>query len=154
MDADELLRKDHEAVRGLFQAFENAEVKPKARSELFAQIRELLQVHSRIEEEIFYPALAQVDDEGRDLVKEAREEHAEVDELLVEIADLDPTGDYFAKKVDKLRKKVEHHAGEEEDEMFPFAQRQLGDMRLAELGRELEMRKQELSPRSPDAPVR
>lgn len=154
MDATDLLRKDHDGVRGLFQAFENAGAREHSRRELLEQIREAIDVHSRIEEELFYPAVRACGEEGADLVDEATEEHDAVGELLEEIAALDPSERKFERRVRKLRRKVEHHATEEESEMFPFAREHLGGAKLEELGARVEARRREISPRDPRAPVR
>jgi hemerythrin-like domain-containing protein len=39
-----------------------------------------------------------------------------------------------------LKELVEHHAEEEEEEMFPMAERKLGDDQLRELGAQMEAR--------------
>jgi hemerythrin superfamily protein len=154
MDATDLLRRDHDGVRGLFQAFENAGDRERSRRELFEQIREAIDVHARVEEEIFYPAVRAAGDEGADIVEDATEEHDAVNELLETISALDPSERKFERTLRKLRRKVEHHATEEEAEMFPFAREHLGGARLEELGARLEARKKELSPRDPHAQVR
>ncbi len=158
MEATTLLQRDHDAVRRLFQAFENADGNPSAQGELFAQIAEELEVHARIEEEVFYPAVRDAappadEDAAMDLIDESREEHGEVRDLVEEIDALDPIDEEFPKQVKKLHKAVERHASEEEKEMFPFARQHLDPVQLADLGARMEARKKELSPRDPHARV-
>lgn len=50
----------------------------------------------------------------------------------------------FDSKVTELRENVEHHAGEEEGEMFPEVRQVLGAARLRELGAEMRELKQQL----------
>ena len=164
MDATELLRNDHDAVRRLFQAIENAEDDVDARRELFTQVADALRIHSRIEETIFYPRVQQLgrggdtegddkEDEGGDLVTEAMEEHHEVDKLLHDIETMDASRWRWKRRVKKLQRRVDHHADEEEREMFPFVRRHMTQEAREQLGAELEERKAELDARSPNAPV-
>ena len=57
MDALELLTADHNRVRGLFSQFKDAEEADKTaeQSELAGKIVEELEIHTTIEDEIFYP---------------------------------------------------------------------------------------------------
>ncbi len=71
-DAIALLKEDHRAVEKLFEEFESA--KGAGRKEKLArQICLELSVHTKIEEEIFYPACDGKVEE--DLLKEAFVEH-------------------------------------------------------------------------------
>jgi hemerythrin superfamily protein len=149
MNAIDLLRKDHEAVRGLFQALRAA---PKdsvdERTRLLEQIARELQVHSAIEEEIFYPAYKQVVGEGdkEALYFEALEEHRAVgDMILPDLLATDPGTDRFNGRAKVLRELVEHHAREEETEMFPVAEKLLGAELLEQLGQAMAVRKSELT---------
>ena len=75
---------------------------------------------------------------------EAIEEHHVVDMLLPELKPLDASTDGFRAKATVLRELIEHHADEEETEMFAKAQHLLGDARLRELGAKIAARKEEL----------
>src|SRR5687768_13511849 len=76
MDAIELLLKDHQMLRGIFHAIENAGDHARARGELFLQLDEQLTIHEQIEEEILYPAVAALpESRARDLVAVARRDH-------------------------------------------------------------------------------
>src|SRR5688572_19275038 len=109
MKATDMLRKDHEKVDGLFERFEKAKTRA-ARKRIFEEIHTELDVHAKLEEAIFYPAVREIRDvEGRSLVKEAFEEHADVKRLLAEIAALHVEDEAFGEKVDELREDVEHH---------------------------------------------
>ncbi len=71
MNVLSLLKKDHDTVKSLFSKFERAGKSAyDKKSELFEQIRLELIVHSRAEEEIFYPAVKAHNGEGRKLVSE------------------------------------------------------------------------------------
>src|SRR3712207_7709544 len=77
MDAVKLLKDDHEKVKGLFRQFEKARGEAK-KKQLADEIMMELEVHSKIEEEIFYPAVREKVGED-ELVAEAVEEHHVVD---------------------------------------------------------------------------
>jgi hemerythrin superfamily protein len=143
MDALHLLTADHNRVRGLFTRFRAAEeAKDTAEMALLAeQISSELEVHTSIEEEIFYPAVDVGEIHGT--VAESLEEHHVVKVLLGEIASLTPDDDAWTAKMKVLIENVEHHAEEEESQMFPQVRKQLAAGRLDELGESLETRKAE-----------
>jgi iron-sulfur cluster repair protein YtfE (RIC family) len=139
MNALELLKQDHQNVKKLFRDAEGAQ-DVKQRKELFDQIETELEIHTFIEETIFYPAMEQ-HDELKDLVAEARDEHEEVKELLEDMEGMSPDDEEFEAGLQDLIENVEHHADEEEQEMFPKARQIIGDKGLEELGRQLEAAK-------------
>ena len=143
-DAIALLKQDHEKVRGLLGQFENAT--GARRAKLLGQIEQELKVHTQVEEEIFYPAYrdAARKKEDKKLYFEAVEEHHVVDLVLPEMTDGDTTEQLKA-KAKVLKELVEHHADEEEKEMFPRARKALGRDELRELGERMEARKEQLS---------
>ena len=141
MDAVKLLKDDHEKVKGLFRQFEKARSQDK-KKQLADEIMMELEVHSKIEEEIFYPAVREKVGED-ELVAEAVEEHHVVDVLMQEIKQLDPSDERFEAKMTVLIENVEHHIEEEEEEMLPEAGEALKD-ELASLGDEMQTRKEEI----------
>jgi hemerythrin superfamily protein len=145
MDALELLTADHNRVRGLFTRFKAAEGENDAQAaRLAAKIFEELEIHTKIEEEIFYPAITKLSDEIHELVTEGVEEHHVVDTLMAEVKVLSPSEEQWAAKVKVLIENVEHHAEEEEEEMFPKIRSAMNDDARSELGQRLEARKAEL----------
>jgi hemerythrin superfamily protein len=145
MNALELLKSDHDKVRGLFREFEAAAEKGNQdRSfEIMSQIAEELEVHTTIEEVVLYPAARNAGEEAENLALEGIEEHHVVDQLLEEIKRMDPSDEAYVPKVKVLIENVEHHAEEEEQELFPELEETLGTQRLEELGQELEKAKQD-----------
>jgi len=142
-----LLKEDHKNVRALLESLaESTARSPSKRAKLLAEIGHELRVHTQIEEEIFYPAFrdAARKKEHAKLYFEALEEHHVVDMVLPEIESTDPSAEDFPAKAKVLKDLVEHHAREEEREMFPAARELLERDELAELGARLEQRKEEL----------
>ena len=148
MNAIQLLKDDHKKVRGLLTELEATTARAtKTRTQLLATIAKELRVHTRIEEEIFYPALkaAAQNHDDQKMYFEALEEHRAAGELV--LPDLEKTevaSDKFSGRAKVLKELVEHHAEEEEKEMFPRAKELLSADQLKELGVRMEARKQEL----------
>src|SRR5215475_1991952 len=144
-DAIALLKKDHEKVKGLLNKLEKSRDRDKQRN-IFAQIDSDLQMHTRIEEEIFYPAFkTAVKNSGSNLYFEAVEEHHVVEMVLPEMRTSRLSTEIFAAKAKVLKDLVEHHIEEEEDQMFPKARKALGPRQLADLGTRMQIRKDQLS---------
>src|SRR5215213_3940504 len=139
MDALQLLKADHDVVRKLFSEFKEAkEAKDTTQlAELQRKIFTELEVHTSIEEEVFYPEAEEVGEEAEELVKEGVEEHHVVKVLMGEIEQLTPDDDAFVAKMTVLIENVEHHAEEEEDELFPQMRKVFGDERLEAMGQKL-----------------
>jgi iron-sulfur cluster repair protein YtfE (RIC family) len=138
MKATALLKKQHRQVEKLFMQCEKAE-EPRQRRRLMDEIAEALKLHTRIEEEIFYPAVRRMGTaKAEEMVDEAFEEHHVVDLVLAELPQVDPEDERFEAKLTVLSELVEHHVEEEEEEMFPMAEKKLGAERMKELGQRME----------------
>ena len=148
MDAIELLKSDHKKVRAMLTELEETTSRAtKTREELLPKIKKEIEVHSTVEEEIFYPAFlaAAKNEEDRRMIPEALEEHkAAGDVVLQDLFDSDVNSDEFGGRAKVLKDLIEHHAGEEEKEMFPRARELLSQMELTALGKRMDLRKQEL----------
>jgi hemerythrin superfamily protein len=138
MNALELLKEDHERVKELFAKVEETESE-KQHKQLFERIKAELETHTHIEETIFYPALEKFE-ELKDLVLEAYEEHKQVKTLIREMTRMKP-GEEFDAKLKVMSENVEHHAEEEEDEMFPKVEDCLSEDEIERLGDEMEAAK-------------
>lgn len=138
MKATDLLKKQHRQVEKLFKEVEKTE-DPKQRRKLMEQVAADLKMHTQIEEEIFYPAVREVGTaKAEEMIDEAFEEHHVVDLVLAELPQVDPEDERFAAKMTVLSELVKHHVEEEEEEMFPMAEKKLGAERIKELGQQLE----------------
>ncbi len=139
-DAVQMLRADHKKVAALFEEYENAR-SANVKRRLVATICQELTVHATLEEEIFYPAVkAALKD--KELVPEARVEHASVKDLIAQVQDKEPDGEDFDAKVKVMGEFVKHHVKEEQNEMFPKVKKTKLD--LMELGERMAARRQEL----------
>jgi len=136
MDPIKFLTKQHREVEALFKKVEKTE-QPDERQELMSQIKQSLELHTMLEEEIFYPAIRELDTEkAEETVNEAYEEHHVVKLVLAELPQVDPEDERFEAKMTVLKELIEHHVEEEEegkDGMFKLAKK-LGKEHLEELG--------------------
>lgn len=140
MDALTLLKHDHDEVKELFEKFREAgDTGEKQR--ILGEILDEIETHSRVEEEVFYPAAMREDPDVESLVRESLEEHHLVATLISELRDMNASDEQFVAKASVLIENVEQHAEEEESELFPSLRDTLGDERLASLGEELERTK-------------
>ncbi|HEY7915082.1 MAG TPA: hemerythrin domain-containing protein [Blastocatellia bacterium] len=145
MNAFELLKQDHEKVSGIFEKLEpTTERALKTRQELFEKLRNELEIHTKIEETIFYPVLKEAA-ETRDITMEAFEEHNVVKSLLEEMSAISVDSEEWTAKLTVLKENVEHHVEEEEGEMFKSARQVLSKEQIEELGARMEAQKKRLS---------
>jgi hemerythrin superfamily protein len=146
MDALKLLTADHNRVRGLFARFQSAHESGDlaGASQLAATIVEELEIHTAIEETVFYPAVHDLTDEVHELVVEGLEEHAVASDLMGDLRELPPEDERWAAKAKVLIENVEHHAQEEEAEMFPKVRSACEATMLEDLGGQLEATKRRL----------
>ena len=139
MNAIELLKSDHKKVSLLFQkvkATEDGEHK-----NLFEQIKEEIEIHTHLEETIFYPKIKE-EKELEDIILEGIEEHHQVKIFLRELSALTEDSEKFEPKLKVLMEDVTHHVQEEEGEMFPKIEEIFDEATLDELGAEMEKEKE------------
>ena len=145
MDATELLMQDHENVQGLFAQFERAREDAQKKMMLFEKIKNELQMHTKVEEEIFYPAVEELPiDRAKDDIERSIQDHEEVDALLDELQALSPDDGDFDERMTELMDAVRSHIQLEHDEVFKVARAGLGEEKLEELGREMQEFKQSM----------
>lgn len=134
MSIYEELKRDHDRVRALLKEIEDMSSRAsKGREKSFETLKEMMTAHSRAEERTFYSALKS-SPEAKDEALEGYEEHHIVDVLMREIARLDPSDDRWKAKFSVLKENIEHHAEEEESEIFDKAREVLSDEEAEELG--------------------
>lgn len=151
MDALQLLKEDHQKVRGLFNEFRSAAEADDAKKmeDLKESIFTELDTHTAIEERVFYPAVRRAGG-GKldDLTDESKEEHHVVDLLIEEVRSLSSSDNQFKAKMKVMMENVEHHASEEENKMFPKVRDLMDAQQLEQLGVELEEEKSKVKSES------
>ncbi|MGP6429282.1 hemerythrin domain-containing protein [Pseudomonas paraglycinae] len=147
MNAIDLLKTDHEKVKGILnQLSESTDRALKKRAELLDKLELEISIHTQLEEQILYPAFKEAGGKEQDeMYYEAKEEHRTVDSLVLpDLKSTDPSTPEFAGRVKVVKELLEHHIEEEETEMFPQAKKLLGNAKLEELGKEMEVMKASL----------
>jgi hemerythrin superfamily protein len=141
-DAIDMLIADHEKVKSLFEQFESLSDRSKVSKKKIAdQICNELQIHTEIEEQVFYPAVrAAIKDD--DLMDEALVEHASAKDLIAQITEIDPGDELYDAKIKVLSEQIEHHVEEEEGDMFPKVRK--AGIDLADLGAQMMTLKESL----------
>jgi hemerythrin superfamily protein len=142
MDIYSLMKKDHQEVASLFRRLQAAEGFSETSEQLFAQLREEIELHTHAEERVFYPALREA--EGtQELVEEAVDDHELIRELLDELA-TSPMGDEaWNEKLEVLEEHVEEHVEEEESDIFDVARQLFNAEQAVELAQRWQTAKQE-----------
>jgi hypothetical protein len=136
-----LLKRDHREVESMFDEYEQLEAETEKLA-LFNKIALALKVHTRIEEEIFYPE--ERGDVEDDMLDEAYVEHDGAKKLIAEIEAMKTSDEFYDAKVKVLGEYIKHHVKEEEQPGGIFAQAKKGEEDLEAMGERLKARKEEL----------
>jgi len=130
---------DHRNVEKIFKKLLNtSEDDEDERAELFSEVDTLLSAHAKAEEKLFYPK-TEANSKTRDLTLEAHEEHELVKLLLGQLRDMDPSEEVWGAKLTVLCELVKHHVKEEEEELFPKAQKIISKKESKELAHKIEV---------------
>lgn len=118
MDALATLRQQHEQLRAALGELD-VTVDTEERILLLAHVGLRLKAHAAVEDAVLYPILEDLSAGTRRLVAESRLAHLAVDALLDELLGTDRD----AARLGALRQTIERHFGEEEENLFPHAER-------------------------------
>lgn len=127
-----LLKQDHREVEALFSKFEST-----GDSTIAEQICEELDLHTKVEEEAVYPRLRREVQGGPGMAEHAEKEHAEARQVIRRIRQT-KDAEHLNELVSELKSAVEEHVAEEENEVFPKMESEMGASRLEEIGAEVE----------------
>ncbi|MDM0032134.1 hemerythrin domain-containing protein [Variovorax sp. J22P271] len=136
-----MIRVDHTHVLSTFHQYKSAAA-PRVKKGLVLMICTALEIHAELEEEIFYPAIQEID-EGEDLLGDSQAEHQEMKRLIVLLRQMEPEARDYDETLHALMSNVLHHVADEETVVLPAAERLLGE-RLGELGAQMTKRRLEL----------
>jgi hemerythrin superfamily protein len=118
----------------MFAQFEKAKG-TAAKQKLFEQVADSLAVHAAIEEHQFYPTVKAKRTE--DILLESLEEHLGIKRVITDLLATRADDETFDAKMKVLKEQVEHHAGEEETDLFPKVRKILSAEELEALGQEM-----------------
>jgi hemerythrin superfamily protein len=136
------MKKDHQEVVSLFRRLKAAEGFSETSEQLFAQLREELELHTHAAERVLYAALQETGG-TQELVEAALDDHKLVQELLDELAVLRMDDAAWNEKLEVLEEHVADHVEEEEGDIFDVARQRFSAAQVAELAQRWQAAKQE-----------
>lgn len=143
MKATELLRNAHALFRRLVA--EHRGSSPERKREIFRTLKKELEIHAKVEEELFYPAVVKLrSGEARAIVRNGLEEHQALEGLLAEIDQMDVKDERYDERIGVLRDSLERHLRDEEERIFTQALSHLSEARLEKIGSDMEARREKL----------
>jgi hemerythrin superfamily protein len=134
MKATSLLESQHRKVEALFKKLKGGRSQP---GPVLEELASCLAAHMAIEQDIFYPRIKEVDSS---LVNESYEEHAVAELSLKRLLLTDPSEEEFQARVTTLMELIAHHVKEEEEDLFPEVEKALEEAELAQLGKAMKAR--------------
>lgn len=137
-----MIRLDHSHVTATFQQF-HAGTSTAKKQALVNSACLALEIHTQLEEEIFYPALRELAPDTL-LVEKSYSEHEEMRRLIDRLRTMPPTDPEYDATFLELMRDTLHHVADEETTLLPAAE-QLLSGRLGQLGAEMTRRRVVLS---------
>lgn len=137
--ATDMIRADHARVLTAFHRYK-ADTSPSRKKAIVSMICTALQVHAKIEEEVFYPAMRQA---GSTMLDELEPEHEEMRSMIASLSGMDPSDPQYDATFMELMRTVIHHVADEETMLLASAEAVAAD-RLGELGAQMMKRRMEL----------
>jgi hemerythrin superfamily protein len=134
-----MIRLDHANVITAFHRY-RPDASAAAKQALVASICAALEIHAQLEEEIFYPAMREIDPE---CVEKNVPEHDRMRVLMGALRNMKPTQGMYERTFMELMREVLHHIADEETMLLPRAEVLLRH-RLHELGAAMASRKLQL----------
>ena len=123
-DIFDSLKKDHDTHRDMLEQLSDTSGDSDTRKTLFEKFRIEVSAHAAAEEETLYAVMLQ-DPELREEGQHSVSEHKEIDDFLEELQDTDMSSPGWLATFKKMRHRYEHHIDEEEQDIFPVAEKQL-----------------------------
>ena len=140
-DITRMIRLDHAHVLAAFRRY-RSRLSPLRKRALVENVCLALEVHTQLEEEIFYPAMRQIAAAAETLDKSVPE-HEEARSLIRTMRGMEPFDPAYDETFRKLIRAVLHHVADEETVLLPLAEELMPD-ELGHLGRLMTARRIEL----------
>ena len=136
-----MIRMDHTHVMAAFHRYHADS--PWWRKRAIVELAcTALEIHTQLEEEIFYPALGAAMG-GDERLSKARPEHDKMREDIAKLRAMGPDDAAYDARFMQLMREVIHHVADEETVLLPTAERALG-AQLAVLGQRMTKRRMQL----------
>ncbi len=138
----DLIRADHAQLLVSFHQY-TAASKTSARKVLVDAICDALEIHTMLEEEVFYPVLRRLNPDEA-VIQKSEPEHDEMLRMIAELRQTKVTDERHDALLLELVRDAMHHVADEETVLLPEAERLLDSTRLNELGEAMQRRRLEL----------
>jgi hemerythrin superfamily protein len=141
MDAIVYLRQEHSNVRKMLHKISNT-ANEKTKLKLFATLCKDLSKHEKTEETVWYPVLRK-DKDMREIIQHLVSEEKSASKAIAKLK-ATSFGIIWRLRFYKFKRDVDHHAKDEEKELFPKARKFLTKTQLNELGAKMRKFKSKL----------
>jgi len=135
MNAIDFLIKEHNHVRKVLADIDNASHQEETKRKLFDSLCQDLIRHEMMEHKVWYPHFKD-DKRLNETVRHLLSEEKSAEKALEQFDHIHQQQEW-ERKFSKLKKDVEHHATEEEQQLFPEVKKLLSDQELEEIGLEM-----------------
>ena len=134
------LKADHDRHRELLDRIDTTHGDSDDRRTLFESFRVEVTAHAASEEMSLYATML-ANPDLRDEAQHSVAEHKEIEDYLTELYEMDFASSGWLTRFRTMKDRYLHHIDEEEEEMFPAAEKELSDERKKELIRIFEKEK-------------
>ncbi len=126
------LKADHDRHRALLERIDATHGDSAERRDLFEAFRIDVTAHAASEEMSLYATML-ANPDLRDEAQHSVAEHKEIEDYLTELYEMDFASSGWLTRFRTMKDRYLHHIDEEEEEMFPAAEKELSDERKKEL---------------------
>ena len=126
------LKADHDRHRDLLDKIDATQGDSDERRDLFEAFRIDVTAHAASEEMSLYATML-ANPDLRDEAQHSVAEHKEIEDYLTELYEMDFASTGWLTRFRTMKDRYLHHIDEEEEEMFPAAEKELSDARKKEL---------------------
>ncbi|MCG5059585.1 MAG: hemerythrin domain-containing protein [Limnoraphis sp. WC205] len=141
MDILTLIFMDHQKTKTLIREIEKSK-DPNKIQEYFGQLYKDLTVHSKAEEEVVYPRVRSFYGEAD--TQELYDEQAELEKVLNEMKNSEPTAEAFPHLLKRVKDMVGDHTRQEESTMFAAIRKNMNDSQREQMATEFKEAKKRL----------
>jgi hemerythrin superfamily protein len=134
------LKADHDRHRELLDKIDATQGDSDERRDLFEAFRVEVTAHAASEEMSLYATML-ANPDLRDEAQHSVAEHKEIEDFLAELYEMDFSSSGWLTRFRTMKHRYLHHIDEEEEEMFPAAEKELSDERKKELIKNFEKEK-------------
>ncbi|HXB97212.1 MAG TPA: hemerythrin domain-containing protein [bacterium] len=141
MDAIEILKAEHKGAKGLME--EIVKATGAKRKQLFEKLMGELETHDRIEEQVFYPAVA-ANPKATNLPGADKKAHEAVESILASLHTLPVEDKAWITQFTSMQKQLLAHVSDEESKYFVLIRSLLTAAELTALGEKMKAAKKQL----------